>query len=430
MESIPTRLGPYEIQREIGRGGLGTVYLAREDETGRLVALKVLPTAWTNDPVRLKRFQREAETAMKVRHPNIVPIYSVGSDRGVRFIAMKYIEGTSLDLLLHSQSGAGSPDGTVLLNPPGPPAPLSDATVAGAPPAPVDTTSAVRPLSEPQWVYRAVRIVEKIARALGHLHEQGIVHRDVKPGNIIIDQRGGAWLADFGLVRDVDASTMSHMDGLLGTVQYIAPEQILGDRTRTDHRSDLYSLGVTLYELVTLRRPFDGRDPSSTLYAVAREAPVPPRKINPRLSDDLERVIQKAMAKDPDARYQTGNALADDLRRVRTFEPVRAARTPAFSRLWRFGARNPVLAAASLFVVLCFLAMAFYCLHREVSERRRLIECREEADFDFAQGRFDEAGEGYRVYLMLGGEDASVVDKLAVCRERSGGLAQNPVDQR
>src|SRR5688572_318384 len=197
MESIPTRLGPYEIQRELGRGGMGIVYLARDTNAGRLVALKVLPSAFTNDPMRLKRFQREAETVMKVRHANIVPTYDVGSDFGVRFIAMKYIEGTSLDLLIRDQSGAGLvPDsGTILLERGASssmsPEAASPQAEGGAPAEPAAKSSTVvMPLSEPQWVYRAVRIVEKIARALAHVHEQGIVHRDVKPGNILIDHNG------------------------------------------------------------------------------------------------------------------------------------------------------------------------------------------------------------------------------------------------
>jgi serine/threonine protein kinase len=433
MDSIPKKLGPYEILREIGRGGMGIVYLAREEGADRLVALKVLPTAWTNDPVRLKRFQREAECVKKVRHANIVPIYDVGSDCGMRYIAMKYVEGTSLDMLIREQSGAGlvPEEDTVLVRR------RAQAQEAEEPkdgsgdlPDPADATPVIKPLSEPQWIYRAVRIVEKIARALAHLHEHGIVHRDVKPGNILMDQFGGAWLADFGLVRDADASSMSHMDGILGTVQYIAPEQIEGDRTRTDHRSDLYSLGVTLYELVTLRRPFDGRDPTSTLYAVAREAPEPPRKVNPKVPEDLERVILKAMAKDPDARYQTGSAFADDLRRVRTFEPVRAARPPAFRGFRRLCARNPVLTAAAAALIVCFLALLQYCVYSEIRDRGRLVDCRAEGDAAFDASRFEEAADNYRLYLKLGGDDAGVVERLRMCQEAAERIGQEPGESR
>lgn len=417
MEPHPESIGPYDVDREIGRGGMGIVYLAREREGGRLVALKVLPKEWTSDPVRLKRFRREARTIARVRHANVVPIYGVGEQDGLHYIAMKYIEGTSLDVLIRDQSGERLriEDDTAVIerailgsNGDEEAAPGNGRT--GEPPA-------SKPVSEPQWVYRAVRIAEKIARALGHLHEHGLVHRDVKPANILLDHRGDPWLADFGLVRDAEAESVSDEEAILGTVQYIAPERVEGKDSEADHRSDLYSLGVTLYELVTLRRPFDGRGTSSTLYAVAREAPVAPRRINPGLSFDLERVIQKAMAKEPSERYQSGADFADDLRRVRTFKPVEMARIPLLAQLRRFCSRNPVLACAIAFAVLCLIGMLEYGIWREMQERRRLVECRQEADAEFQRGRYRTAGEAYRLYLRLGGRDVGVIDRLAICYE-------------
>jgi serine/threonine protein kinase len=421
----PERIGPYEVLREIGRGGMGIVYLAREPDEGSLLALKVLPGDWTNDDTRLKRFQREAATVMKVPHPNIVPIYSIGRAGGVWFIAMKFIEGTSLDRLIHdhaSEIATVRHQMTELSSRTGPvmvdrqPPTVLECDPAPAAPCVAGTKDAGGPSTGPEWVYRSVQIVEKVARALAHVHGQGIVHRDIKPGNILIDKTGDAWLADFGLVREVDTS-MSQAEGILGTVQYMAPEQIKTGRTGADHRSDLYALGVTLYELVTLKRPFEGPDVTSTLFAVAREAPVPPRKLNPNLTDDLERVIQKAMAKDPDARYQTGTAFADDLRRVRTFEPVLASRPPVFADLRRLGSNHPLVVAVTSFLVVVVMALAGYCVRNELREGRRLAECRAEADEAYGRGRFADAAESYRLYLRLGGDDAVVRERLSWCRE-------------
>lgn len=424
MDPLPARIGPYDVQREIGRGGMGIVYLARETTTAKMVALKVLPREWTSDPVRLKRFRREALTAARVRHPNVVPMLAVGEFEGLHYLAMRYVPGTSLDVLIRDQAGAksASDEDTVVLervssSDAGGAAHARPRRAAAGPRIQPAHTTPLKPVSEPQWVYRGVRIVEKIARALGHLHQHGIVHRDVKPGNILIDQRGDPWLADFGLVRDLDAESMSDDEGILGTVQYIAPEQIERDRGQTDHRSDLYSLGVTLYELVTLRRPFDGRGTSSTLYAVAQEAPLAPRRINPGLSSDLEIVIQKAMAKNPDDRYQTGAEFADDLRRVRTFRPVHVARASLWTEIRNFCARSPLLAGAMVFALLSFVGMLEYGIYCELSDRRRLFETRAEADALFERGDLRDAAEGYRLYLKLGGRPSAVNDRLAMCRE-------------
>jgi serine/threonine protein kinase len=287
---VRQRMGPYEIVRELGRGGMGVVYLARERDEGTLIALKVLPRACEPED-GLELFRREAATAMKVRHPNVVPIYSVGRVDETWFLAMKYIEGRTLDALIADRIREPTP------------------------------LWAER--SERDWVGPNVVIVEKIARALDHLHAQGIVHRDVKPANIIVDAGGEPWLLDFGLVRDLLARPRPKSDAVVGTFQYMAPEQWGRDRDRVDGRCDLYSLGAVLYEIVTLTRPFDGDDPEAIVRAAGRR-PVPPRKLNPLVSRSFERVIRKAMARSPADRYQSGAALAEDLQRVRTAPPPRA----------------------------------------------------------------------------------------------------------
>jgi serine/threonine protein kinase len=426
--TLPARIGNYEIIREVGRGGMGIVYLARE-EGGRLVALKVLPRELTSDPVAMMRFQREAGTLSAIRHPNIVPVYAVGEDDGMHFIAMKYIPGTPLDVLVRVQLASRQRLDDSTASPADPDDDDWDARPLrrGAGPRPI------RALSGPHWTYRAVRLVEKIARALAHLHERGLVHRDVKPGNIRIDQQGNPWLVDFGLVREVDARTVSDADGILGTVQYVSPEQIEDENARPDHRSDLYSLGVSLYELVTLKRPFDRKETGSTLFAVAREEPVAPRVYSPGIPEDLERVILKAMTKDPELRYQSGVAFADDLRRIRTCKPVHLGPRPVMRRLRRFCSRNPVVVGAIVFAVLSLVGMFEYAIYREVGERRRLDSCRQEADYDFERGRFRQAADGYRAYLRMGGKDEGITDRLAYCHERDSmapGTARGGSDDR
>jgi eukaryotic-like serine/threonine-protein kinase len=435
----PSRIGPYEIVREIGRGGMGIVYLAREPLEGELLALKVLPETWSNDASRLERFQREAATVMKVRHPNIIPIYAVGRADGVRFIAMKYIEGKPLDQLIREQSapnGAGEPDAGEtgphqdFVDQVGPPiswcrgqalATAGPAISSVRPrPAAKPTVSAEQAnrAAEPEWVYRSVVIVETIARALDHLHSRGITHRDVKPANIIVDGHGEPWLADFGLVRDLDTRLASEAEELVGTVQYIAPEQILCSQSERDSRSDLYSLGVTLYELVTLRRPFDGGDPVSILHVAASEPPVPPRGLNPKLTAAFENVIQKAMAKDPDARYQTGNELAEDLRGLRSFtpkaQPVAEAAAPAPAGRKD---RRPLLTL--IFLLLLAVGLAAWCLHGALVERERLRDCRTEADRAFEAGDWLDAAAGYRVCLKLGVTDATILQRLRFCEDEA-----------
>jgi len=458
----PSRIGPYEIVREIGRGGMGIVYLAKEPDGGDLFALKVLPENWANDASRLERFQREAATVMKVRHPNIIPIYSIGRAHGLRFIAMKYIEGKPLDQLIREQSAPkpGAPDdATMVLSNPRAAGAVAEAAAENEPVPPSDfeaqlgppiswcrgetvatagpPISSVRPrppatktasgsasaaaapsnrAAEPEWVYRSVTIVETIARALDHLHSRGITHRDVKPGNIIVDKDGNPWLADFGLVRDLDARLKTEAEGLVGTVQYIAPEQILCSQDERDSRSDLYSLGVTLYELVTLRRPFDGGDPMSILHVAASEAPTAPREINPRLSGAFENVIQKAMAKDPDARYQSGNDFADDLQRLRTLKPkVEQPLEVLTNKPWII--REPRFIFVTLFLVLLVVGLVEYCVHGALQDRQRLREWRADADQAFDRGDYREAADSYRLCLRLGGGDAIVKQRLRCCED-------------
>ncbi|HIQ01687.1 MAG TPA: serine/threonine protein kinase, partial [Anaerolineales bacterium] len=253
-------VGPYRIVEKLGQGGMATVFKAYHPALDRYVAIKVLHPAFREDPNFLTRFQREARIVAKLDHPNIVPIYDFSEHRGHPYLVMRFIEGQTLKTRLQDT-------------------PIS--------------------LEEVQ------RVVEAVGDALAYAHRQGILHRDIKPSNIILAPEGQIYLTDFGLARmaDVGESTLSR-DMMVGTPQYISPEQAKGE-TRLDARTDIYSLGVVLYELLVGRVPFQADTP----YAVIHNhifTPLPlPRDLKPELPEPLERMLLKALAKDPDDRFQT-----------------------------------------------------------------------------------------------------------------------------
>lgn len=415
-------LGDYQIIREIGRGGMGVVHLARQRCLGRLVALKILPAEFTSDPLRLERFHREAEVISRLDHPSIVPVFSVGEDGGTHYIAMKFLEGETLDRVIFArrpppapaEDGAGDSDTLVLPREEGVPPPEERRRPER--PAIHPKFRAITAESEPGWVSRILRIGEKVARALHHAHDQGVIHRDVKPGNILLDAHGHPWLLDFGLVRDLSGDSLTHTDNFLGTAWYMAPEQIRHDRGPADHRVDVYALAVTLYELLTSRRPFDYRSPDTLFHAIVNEEPVPPRRLNPRLPRDVDTVLLKAMSKRSADRYATAEAFADDLRRVRGFEPIVARPETATGRARRWVRRNPALAAAILFGVLSFVGMIEVSVYRDILDERRRSAALESADEAYDHGSFRDALDHYDLYVMLGGDEDVIAPRLHALR--------------
>ncbi|MAG32365.1 MAG: hypothetical protein CL908_15900 [Deltaproteobacteria bacterium] len=403
------RLGEFQLLRELGRGGMGIVYLARQESLGRLVALKVMPEGVVEDPGRLERFHLEAEVISRLDHPSIVPVFAVGEDDGIHYIAMKYLDGTTVDEMIRRRRPTGdlhraSPDSdTMVLR-------SQDRVPARFVPRrdPLHERTARSTESEPGWVFRALRIVERVARALHHAHENGVIHRDVKPSNILIDGKGHPWLLDFGLVRDLACEGFTETDGFLGTAWYMSPEQVRRDRDTTDHRADVYSLGVTLYELVTLRRPIAYERPDTLFHAIVNEEPIRPRRRNPALPKDLETVILKAMAKDPSARYGSAEEFAEDLRRVRSFEPVVARPVSVVGRARRWIHRNPMVAGAFLFGILSFVGMVEYSVYRDLLDQRRARVALDTADDAYQSGEWGDALQNYQLYIALGG-DADIV---------------------
>src|SRR6185437_2011645 len=254
----------YRIEREIARGGMAEVYLARDESLNRLVALKALFPEFAREPSFVERFRREAQAAANLNHPNIVGIYDWGQESGTYFIVMEYVEGRSLRDLMRNEG-------------------------------PVEPG-------------RAADITAEIASALAFAHRSGVVHRDVKPGNVLITPQGHVKVTDFGIARAGTSDGLTQTGSVMGTATYFSPEQAQG--LAVDGRSDVYALGVVLYELVTGVAPFTADSPVSVAYKHVREEAVAPTERNPDVPPDLERIILTALAKLPDNRYQT----ADDMR--------------------------------------------------------------------------------------------------------------------
>jgi serine/threonine-protein kinase len=269
----------YRIEREIARGGMAEVYLARDESLDRLVALKALFPEYAREPSFVERFRREAQAAANLNHPNIVAIYDWGQESGTYFIVMEYVEGRSLRDLIRSEGRL-----------------------------------------EPG---QAADITAEIASALAFAHRSGVVHRDVKPGNVLLTRSGNVKVTDFGIARAGTSDGLTQTGSVMGTATYFSPEQAQG--LAVDGRSDVYSVGVVLYELVCGVAPFVAESPVSVAYKHVREEPIPPRQRNPEVPVALEQIIMSALAKDPDHRYQSADDLRADLLRFRRGRPLTAA---------------------------------------------------------------------------------------------------------
>ena len=345
------RLGDYRILREVGRGGMGVVYEAEQESLGRHVALKVLPSSALLNPTYLARFRREAQAAGRLHHTNIVPVFGVGECDGVHYYAMQFIQGEGLDKVLadvrrlRRPLGAGEAlpsEGSVAhslltgqFNPPT----AADPGKPNEHPDSSSLTSRLSPCGPEAEYYRGVaRIGVQVADALAYAHRQGILHRDVKPSNLLLDLQGTVWVADFGLAKAEGTEELTHTGDIVGTIRFMAPERFEG---KSLPQSDVYGLGLTLYELLTLRPAFDDTNKGRLIDRVLHEPPRPPCKLDPRVPRDLETLVLKCLAKDPRERYATAEALAEDLRRFLADRPIHARRATAAEQAWRWCRRNP-----------------------------------------------------------------------------------------
>jgi tetratricopeptide (TPR) repeat protein len=428
------RLGDYRILREIARGGMGVVYEAEQVSLGRRVALKVLPGHLAEDSHGLERFRREAKAAAKLHHTNIVPVFEVGRDGNVAYYAMQFIQGQGLDQVIdellrlrrmeQTPSGAEEPGPTAATSTralqsraPGPivesllsgrfkiqgAAPSSDIlpvaisrfagdtiqtsefvladsvpTRAGATKTPVP--SAVLPGGSQVSMaalsgrrapfFRSVaEIGHQAAQGLAYAHASGIVHRDIKPSNLLLDHAGVTWITDFGLAKGEDEG-LTHTSDILGTLSYMAPERFRGEG---DARADIYGLGLTLYELLTLRSAFKSRDRLKMIEQIKNQEPPRPRAVDSRIPRDLETIVLKAIEKDPLARYQSADAMAEDLGLFLADEPIRARQISASERSWRWARRNPAIAVVGGVLMALLVAVSVGSMLAASYFRRALV---------------------------------------------------------
>src|SRR5215831_8192129 len=294
-------LGDYELLEEVGRGGQGVVFRARQKSLNRTVALKVVSIGQWASQEHLRRFRREAEAAARLEHPGIVPIHEVGERDGFCYFSMQFIEGGQLDEVVR------------------------------------DTPMSIR---------RAVELVAKVARTVHFAHEHGILHRDIKPGNILLDEQGEPHLTDFGLARLVETeSTVTRTLEVLGTPSYMAPEQATGSNTKLTNATDVYGLGAVLYQLLTGYLPFVGGTPYETIKLVIDTEPRPPRSLNPKIDRELSTICMKCLEKDPKRRYSSALALSEDLDHWLKHEPIQAKPSGVFTHSRKWVRRNPAIAA-------------------------------------------------------------------------------------
>ena len=306
--SAHARLGDFIIHSEIGRGGMGVVYKAEQISLHRPVALKVLPFASVLEPADIQRFKNEAQIAAQVHHPHVVPVYAVGCERGLHYYAMQLIEGQTVAQLVQGLIEAKA------IRVPFDPASDSNQPAADPRSGKSDTlrqdhaestTHSSISRADKESFRTIARLGIQAAEALHYAHSLGLVHRDVKPSNLLLDQEGKLWVSDFGLAKISSGPQLTLTGDILGTVAYMSPEQA-GARTGVvDHRSDIYSLGATLYELAGLKRVFTSQNRLELLHLVANSEPRPLRQVNRHVPIDLETIVHKALAKQPNERYAT-----------------------------------------------------------------------------------------------------------------------------
>jgi eukaryotic-like serine/threonine-protein kinase len=350
-------LGDFRIGREIGRGGIGVVYEARQLSLGRLVALKVLPPSSRLDPRQLRRFETEAQAAAALQHPNIVPVFAYGNESGVPYLAMRLIEGRNLAEVVRD---------------------LRRRNGSGLPPR------------------EAAELARQAAEALDYAHRHDVLHRDIKPSNFLVDEDHRLWIADFGLARVRGDSDLTASGDVLGTLRYLSPEQAKGRRGVVDGRTDVYALGATLYELLTLRPVFDGDDRAELLIRIALEEPRFSRKLDAAIPLDLKTIVLKAMAKDPAERYATAGELAGDLALFLADQPIRARPPTAVARASRWARRHwKAVAAAGLMAAVLLTGLVGASLWSNA--RLRSINRRLEEEIDRSDRLAREARDQARL---------------------------------
>lgn len=358
-EMIARPLGDFKIIREIGRGGMATVYEATQLSLGRRVALKVLPFAASLDECQRQRFQIESQAAANLHHTNIVPVYAVGAERGMHYYAMQLIEGESLAEWLVRRKQELSESQVAGLASAGTAEKSTDTTAEQQDRSTQVVNPAVSHTDHRQakaWYQTIARIIAQVAEGLEYAHQSGVVHRDIKPANLLIDVKGNAWITDFGLAQVTASSPVTRTGDVVGTLRYMSPEQLNGKRALIDQRTDLYSLGATLYELLCLQPVFAANDHQQLLHNVLYDDPKPLRQMNRLIPVELETIVMKALAKVPGERYQTAADLADDLHRFLEERPILARRPTYVDHARKWLRRHPAVVVSTFVILLLGLA--------------------------------------------------------------------------
>ncbi len=432
-DSIPEMLGEYQIIQEIGRGGMGIVFEAQHATMRRRVALKVLPKSSAEKPNYLKRFLTEAQSAGQLHHTNIVPVFEVGESDGLHYYSMQYIHGDNLAHVIddirklrkesnengtlvskgqrrrteyrHSQTSQGiamgmvhgisnsSPSINGAVNEPTAttverrvrlsPAPVREEKASAIESSMTQPASSASTKSRSQYHQRVAAAGVQVAKALAYAHSNGVLHRDVKPANLILDTEGNVWITDFGLAK-LDANDLTQTGDIIGTLRYMAPERFAGE---ADGRSDIYSLGLTLYELCTLKCAFES-DRGTLVQDVSSSSSVTqPRKIDESIPSDLETIILKAIEPQPERRYQTADEFAEDLELFLADRPIMARRATWAEKLWRICRRNPVVSSLAA----CVAVLLFVTTVGSIQFARSEIQNRKESQKTLFYSKIDQA---------------------------------------
>lgn len=433
-EPATGQLGDFRIEREVGRGGMGVVYEATQISLRRRVALKVLSFASTLHKKQLQRFVNEAQAAAHLHHNNIVPVFAVGSERGIHYYAMQFIDGLSLaELIAHLRQdaeinreisdGSSASDDSATTSPP------SNGSFRDDQPERRELTNSTIQLSRHvstlcsenghEYFHTIAEWIRQTAEALAYAHDLGIVHRDIKPANLMLDAGNHIWVTDFGLAHIRAADDLTQTGDLLGTLRYMSPEQAAGERQLIDHRADIYSLGATLYELTTLRPVYDDRCKESLLQSVIAGQLTLPRRLNRHIPVDLETVILKATSRLPQDRYTSAAVFADDLKRFIDDKPILARRPSVAERVKRWSRRHSGIVAAA-FALLVAISAALAVHNRMIAteqEKTAQSLLRERQRAREAEQRFQQARNAVEVLITTSEEDLSYEPRLFATRK-------------
>ncbi len=444
-----SRLDDFEIVGNLGYGGMGVVYRARQLSLGREVALKVLPGCARHGPTAVQRFQTEAQAAARLHHTNIVSIYAQGEHDDHFYYAMELVDGVGLDTVIHRRPDLLSST-PARRGPSAEPSPenrgrsvpdSTDRQLAG----PARETAGT---SRTEWTLADYRhmaaLMSEVADALDCAHRHGVIHRDVKPHNLLLGKNDRLHLTDFGLARLTDEPHLTVSGELMGTPAYLSPEQVRGDTTRIDHRTDIYSLGVTLYEVLTRCKPFDGETREQIVTGICTTEPVAPRRLDPSIPVDLETICLRAMEKDRERRYPTAAWLAQDLRRFADGRPILSRRRSRLEKAAKWVRQHKAITTATAAMALAGLLATGWAWsvsaahHREA--RQLLRDAYERlAYFDYRTPELAQADIARAAALGADPDELSLVQALAclgatdqasALRELQAVLENDPTDLR